>query len=82
MSKDSVEAPSGDNDLASAQRRARRGFAAMDPERQRQIASLGGRAAHQSGHAHEFNSEEARRAGRLRHAKIGQPGQASRRESP
>jgi len=37
----------------------------MDPERQRQIASMGGRAAHASGHAHEWNSEEARQAGHL-----------------
>ena len=49
-------------------RRSPRGFAAMDPQRQRQIASLGGRAAHQSGHAHEFTTEEARAAGRKRHA--------------
>jgi general stress protein YciG len=48
------------------QRRSLRGFAAMDPQRQREIASLGGRAAHQSGHAHEFTSEEARAAGRIR----------------
>ena len=41
-----------------------RGFAGMDPERQREIASAGGRAAHQSGNAHEFTSEEAREAGR------------------
>ena len=41
-----------------------RGFASMDPERQRQIASEGGRAAHASGNAHEFTSEEAREAGR------------------
>jgi general stress protein YciG len=41
-----------------------RGFAGMDRERQRQIASLGGRAAHESGRAHEFDSEEARAAGR------------------
>lgn len=41
-----------------------RGFAGMDPERQREIASEGGRAAHQSGNAHEFTSEEAREAGR------------------
>ena len=47
--------------------RTKRGFAAMSPERQRQIASLGGRAAHQSGHAHEFTSEEARIAGKKRH---------------
>jgi general stress protein YciG len=40
-----------------------RGFASMDPDRQRQIAAEGGRAAHASGNAHEFNSEEARRAG-------------------
>ena len=50
-------------------RRSLRGFAAMDPKRQREIASLGGRAAHQSGHAHEFTSEEARAAGRKRHMK-------------
>jgi uncharacterized protein len=49
--------------------RARRGFAAMPREQQRSIASLGGRAAHASGHAHEFNSEEARLAGRKRHEK-------------
>jgi general stress protein YciG len=41
-----------------------RGFASMDPERQREIASEGGRAAHESGNAHEFTSEEAREAGR------------------
>ena len=41
-----------------------RGFASMDPEQQRMIASKGGKAAHQLGVAHEFNSEEAREAGR------------------
>ncbi len=41
-----------------------RGFASMDPERQRRIASEGGRAAHQQGVAHEWTSEEARAAGR------------------
>jgi general stress protein YciG len=41
-----------------------RGFASMDAEKQRTIASLGGRAAHQHGTAHEFSSEEAREAGR------------------
>lgn len=55
-------------DAASAPRRSLRGFAAMDPQRQREIASLGGRAAHQSGHAHEFTTEEARAAGKKRHA--------------
>lgn len=44
-----------------------RGFASMDPERQRQIASEGGKAAHEKGTAHEFTSEEARRAGSLSH---------------
>ncbi|HEX6333196.1 MAG TPA: KGG domain-containing protein [Flavisolibacter sp.] len=44
--------------------RSNRGFAAMDRERQRQIASEGGRAAHKQGVAHEWNSEEARQAGR------------------
>lgn len=44
--------------------KSERGFAAMNPERQREIASEGGKAAHQSGNAHEFTSEEAREAGR------------------
>jgi uncharacterized protein len=41
-----------------------RGFASMDAARQRAIASAGGRAAHRSGNAHEFDTEEAREAGR------------------
>src|SRR5215470_17749065 len=41
-----------------------RGFASMDPQRQREIASEGGKAAHEKGTAHEFDSEEARAAGR------------------
>ena len=41
-----------------------RGFASMNPERQKEIASLGGRAAHAQGTAHEFTSDEARAAGR------------------
>ncbi|WP_133479713.1 KGG domain-containing protein [Cognatilysobacter segetis] len=41
-----------------------RGFASMDREQQREIASEGGKAAHRSGHAHEFTSQEAREAGR------------------
>lgn len=41
-----------------------RGFASMDENKQREIASMGGKAAHQSGNAHEFTSEEAREAGR------------------
>lgn len=45
-------------------RRSNRGFASMDPQRQREIASEGGRAAHRQGVAHEWSSEEAREAGR------------------
>lgn len=41
-----------------------RGFASMDPAKQREIASKGGKAAHQKGTAHEWTSEEAREAGR------------------
>lgn len=36
----------------------------MDPEEQRRIASMGGRAAHERGTAHQFSSDEAREAGR------------------
>jgi general stress protein YciG len=42
----------------------RRGFAAMDPDRVRAIASKGGRAAHAAGTAHRFTAEEARAAGK------------------
>ena len=45
-------------------RKSNRGFAAMSPERQKQIASEGGRAAHKLGVAHEWNSDEARKAGK------------------
>jgi hypothetical protein len=48
-----------------------RGFASMDPQKQREIASEGGRAAHASGNAHEFTSEEARRAGSMSHKNDG-----------
>ncbi len=41
-----------------------RGFAAMSPEKKREIASKGGRAAHAKGTAHEFTPDEAREAGR------------------
>ncbi|HEY3042792.1 MAG TPA: KGG domain-containing protein [Vicinamibacterales bacterium] len=41
-----------------------RGFASMDRNRQREIASRGGKAAHQKGTAREWTSEEAREAGR------------------
>jgi general stress protein YciG len=51
---------------ASAKRsgRSNRGFASMDPAKQREIASKGGKAAHAKGTAHEWTSEEAREAGR------------------
>ena len=44
--------------------KSRRGFASMDPARQKEIASKGGRAAHEKGTAHEWSSDEARSAGR------------------
>ncbi|XLZ72206.1 KGG domain-containing protein [Massilia sp. SR12] len=51
------------HDEQARTRGSKRGFAAMDKETQRMIASKGGQAAHQKGTAHEFTSEEARRAG-------------------
>lgn len=53
-----------DNNNNNNNNNSKRGFAAMDPEKQREIASKGGKAAHESGNAHEFDSEEAREAGR------------------
>ena len=50
--------------MAEGRNRDRRGFASMESEKQRRVASAGGRAAHQRGSAHKFNPEEAREAGR------------------
>jgi general stress protein YciG len=70
---------------------AKRGFAAMSAAQQREIASKGGQAAHQKGTAHEFDSEEARRAGqkggevvsrdREHMAEIGRKGGESRQSA-
>lgn len=54
----------GSAESGAAPRRSNRGFASMDRSKQREIASKGGRAAHQKGTAHEFDSSEARAAGR------------------
>ena len=62
-----------------------RGFASMDRVKQREIASKGGKAAHQKGTAHEWTSEEARDAGRKggiashrrRREAMGSPNEAS-----
>jgi general stress protein YciG len=62
----SSNAENGDDSSGngSARTRSNRGFASMDRSKQREIASKGGRAAHQKGTAHEFDSSEARAAGR------------------
>lgn len=44
--------------------KSKRGFASMTPERRKEIAAMGGRAAHEQGVAHEYTSEEAKVAGR------------------
>lgn len=50
-----------------------RGFASMDRQKQREIASKGGRTAHEKGLAHQWTPEKAREAGRkgglARHAR-------------
>lgn len=50
--------------MNQSERKERRGFASMSPERQREIASKGGKAAHAKGTAHEWTPDEARSAGR------------------
>lgn len=56
------QSESGNKQKSEAQG-GKRGFAAMNQQLQREIASKGGQAAHQKGTAHEFDSEEARLAG-------------------
>lgn len=54
-------------DVAAAalpRKKQRRGFAAMDPSKQKEIASKGGRASHAHGTGHEWNASSARDAGR------------------
>jgi general stress protein YciG len=58
---DGISAASNGN---TATRRSNRGFASMDRGKQKEIASKGGKAAHAKGTAHEFDSGEAREAGR------------------
>jgi general stress protein YciG len=53
-----------EEDAVDGVRKERRGFASMSPEKQREIASKGGRAAHEKGTAHEWTPDEARHAGR------------------
>lgn len=48
----------------TTEKKERRGFASMTPEKQREIASKGGKAAHEKGTAHTWTSEEAAEAGR------------------
>lgn len=54
------------NDEFSVQQVVRkpRGFAAMDREKVRELASKGGKRAHEMGVAHTFDSNEAREAGK------------------
>ena len=52
------------NNQNGVQKKSVRGFAAMNMEKQREIARKGGRAAHEQGVAHEWSSQEAREAGK------------------
>jgi general stress protein YciG len=54
----------GGNKSDNRDNNSKRGFASMDEEKQREIASKGGKASHEKGTGHEFNSEEAREAGK------------------
>lgn len=85
LAHDGTEPADGD-----VTKKAHRGFAAMKPEKQKAIASMGGKAAHERGHAHEFTEEEARTAGqkggratsadREHMARIGRRGGLARRQ--
>jgi len=66
--RDARESSSGDEGIRDGREedvaKEDRGFASMDRSKQREIASKGGKAAHEKGTAHEWTSEEARDAGR------------------
>jgi general stress protein YciG len=61
---DNAERKSTPNEDAPQGKKSNRGFASMDPAKQREIASKGGRAAHEKGTAHQFSANEAREAGK------------------
>lgn len=48
---------------------SKKGLAAMSTEKRQQIASMGGKAAHELKRAHQWSSEEAAKAGRIGGAK-------------
>lgn len=60
MSDDRIQ----ESPAEAPRRKERRGFASMSPEKQREIASRGGKAAHRKGTAHQWSPDEARDAGR------------------
>jgi general stress protein YciG len=72
MQDTSLNTTTPESTSSSSERRLR-GFAAMSPEKKREIASMGGRAAHACGRAHQFSSEEARAAGKKRHQRSDKP---------
>ena len=72
MQDSSLNTATAEASSTSNERRLR-GFAAMSPEKKREIASMGGRAAHACGRAHQFSSEEARAAGKKRHQRKDGP---------
>ena len=55
---------SGTQNVTSTRSKSSRGFGAMDPEKQKEIAQRGGKAAHAKGVAHKYSVDEARSAGR------------------
>jgi|HubBroStandDraft_2_1064218.scaffolds.fasta_scaffold664796_1 general stress protein YciG len=68
--------------IAGRAPKSRRGFAVMDPALVRELAKKGGVAAHQAGTAHEFNSEEARAAGRKGKRRLALPRLSSETKPP
>jgi len=69
------------NNRKEPQKKSIRGFAAMDQEKQREIARKGGRAAHEQGVAHEWSSQEAREAGKKGGQARGRQTQSNRDET-
>ena len=67
---------------SNGERKERRGFASMTPEKQREIASKGGRAAHQKGTAHEEARSAGRKGGQISRGGRGRLQEDSMAESP
>jgi uncharacterized protein len=73
-----MSSPQTSNASKGSGKSGSQGFASMDPKRQKEISSMGGKASHETGNAHQFTPEEAAVAGRKGGQASGSTGKVSK----